>query len=1155
MPDNHQFTLDSKYLQEEGTILLSGIQALVRIPLDQHRADKRNGLDTATFISGYRGSPLGGLDITLERSSRVLEEHQVVFVPGVNEDLGATAVFGSQIANLLPKPKHDGVLGMWYGKGPGVDRSGDAFRHANFTGVGHYGGVLALAGDDPVAKSSTIPSQSEVGLYDLHMPTLYPGSIQEVLDYGRLGFELSRYCGSWVGFKIVTDVADAFGTVQVGINRIQIKDPGFKVGGQPWQHTQNPNLLAPYSLYQEREMVEGRLEAARLFAKANNLNQITVPTRAARLGIVSSGKTYYDLREALRSLGLNDEALRAHGIRILKIGMLHPLEPTIVEKFARDLEEILVVEEKRSFLEMFLRDKLYHLRDRPRVIGKRDNVGRPLVPGYAELDADIIAENIGKFLANWTDAESIQTRLQVLHAPAASLDIAMAARTPYFCSGCPHNRSTVVPEGSFAGGGIGCHTMAILMDRDIVGLTQMGGEGAQWVGAAEFVEVTHIFQNIGDGTLFHSGSLAIRQSVSAGVNLTYKILYNSAVAMTGGQVVDGAIPVPQLTRELAAEGVRRTIVLSDEPHKYAPYARWAEDVDVWDRGRLDEAQRILRDVSGVTALIYDQTCAAELRRQRKRGLAPEPRMSVFINEAVCEGCGDCGFKSNCLSVFPVETEFGRKTQIHQSSCNKDFTCLEGDCPAFIIVYPDEKNTPKRDHVSYTVERDLPEPERKIGSEANIFMMGIGGTGVVTLNQILATAALLDGLHISNLDQTGLSQKGGPVISHLKLSKKQIEVSNKIGAGQADAYIVFDMLTGASENNLRHAQPGRTYAVVSSSKIPTGAMVNSTAVEFPDADPLVSRIEAQTRPEDNVYLDAVAMAEQLFGSHMPANIIAIGAAYQAGLIPIKSDSIEQAIRLNGVAAEANINAFRVGRLTVAEPQWAASLELSRPGAMQMNGTHPSVQAQMLLKTVQTNGTLKKLLENRVPELIDFQNEKYARKYVDFVARVQIAEGKVNGTTKLSETVARNLFKLMAYKDEYEVARLHLKPELNAALEKQFGAGARIAYQLHPPLLRYIGLHRKLSFGRWFEPTLQLLRGLRRLRGTPLDLFGYTKIRRTERALIDEYRTLIEDSLSKLSTDTHNQAVELAGLPDMIRGYEEIKMDNVARFRARVQELTS
>ncbi|MCB0033199.1 MAG: indolepyruvate ferredoxin oxidoreductase family protein, partial [Anaerolineales bacterium] len=636
-------------------------------------------------------SPLGTIDMLLQQNKQLLKENNVVFVPGVNEDLAATAVLGSQLANLMPQPKYDGVLGMWYGKGPGVDRSGDAFKHAQITGVHRNGGVLALAGDDPFCKSSTIPSHSEIALYDAQMPVLFPGNAQEVLELGRYGFELSRYSGSWTGFKFVTNVADEYSTADVSPIESIIR-PVFEYNGRPWQHTQNPALIAPYTLQQEQEIHEGRLEAAKLFAAVNGLNRMMVSTENDWLGIVASGKTYYDVREALASLGLRDEELRRYGIRILKLGMIYPMEPEIIKEFARGLEEIFVVEEKRSFIEMQIRDVLYNEANRPLMVGKKDETGRFFVPGHSELDSDGLSPLLAARLAKRVPQKLLDQRLNLLRQPAPSLTLQMAQptvnRTPYFCSGCPHNRSTVVPEGSLQGGGIGCHTLAILMDRNITGVTQMGSEGAQWVGASHFTEVNHIFQNIGDGTLFHSGSLAIRQAIAENTNITYKILYNGAVAMTGGQHADGEIPVPALTQALAAEGVKKIIVCSHDTGKYPAEAQWAPGVELWERDRLDEAQRILREVEGVTALIYDQPCATELRRQRKRGLAHDPAARVFINEAVCEGCGDCGDKSNCLSVFPVETEFGRKTQIHQSSCNKDFTCLEGNCVAFVKVVPD-----------------------------------------------------------------------------------------------------------------------------------------------------------------------------------------------------------------------------------------------------------------------------------------------------------------------------------------------------------------------------------------------------------------------------------------------------------------------------------
>jgi indolepyruvate ferredoxin oxidoreductase len=1152
MAIKRDFTLDAKYRQEEGLIFLSGIQALVRLPLDQHRADKRRGLNTATLISGYRGSPLGGLDLTLERNPDLLRQHNVVFLSGVNEDLGATAVYGSQLANLFPQPKYDGVLGMWYGKGPGVDRTGDIFKHANFAGVGRNGGVLALGGDDPLSKSSTIPSHSEVAFYDALFPVLYPGSAQEILDLGRLGFELSRYSGLWVGFKIVTNVADEIGTAEVAPDRIVVADPGFLYEGRPWQARQNPLLMPPWGLEAEREIHYGRLEAAKAFAAANKLNRITLPTPNAWLGIAAPGKTYYDLREALAELGLDNAALRQYGIRLMQIEMMFPMEPGTVREFARGLEELLVIEEKRAFCELFIRDILYNQAERPRVVGKHDEQGRPLVPADSELDADRIAQILATRLERRIHLDSITARVALLEALRQRPAPLTLSRQPYFCSGCPHNRSTVLPEGSMASAGIGCHGMALLMDRRTMGLTHMGGEGVQWVGIAPFTETKHLFQNLGDGTFFHSGSLAIRQAVASSANITYKILYNSAVAMTGGQDAAGAMPVPELTRSIAAEGVKRIIVMTDEPDKYPKGTAWAPGVEVWHRDRLDEAQRLLRDIPGVTALVYDQRCAAEKRRLRKRGRLPDPEMRVFINEAICEGCGDCGVKSNCLSVHPVETEFGRKTQIHQSSCNKDYSCLKGDCPSFLTVVP-LVDPRKKERRVFKVERTLPEPEAKVPAEANVFMMGIGGTGVVTVNQILGTAALLDGKFVRGLDQTGLSQKGGPVVSHLKILDRATQASAKVAAGSADCYLGFDILVATSPQNLDHARPERTIAIVSTSQVPTGAMVTSTAVEFPEANGLISSINRVTRKDENVFLDALGLAETLFDDHMAANMIVLGAAWQAGALPVSEAAIEEAIVLNGVSVQMNSQAFRVGRLLVADPAWARTVVRRRLGAIEA-ALQLSAQARDIVDSVGAAGELERLLEIRVPELIAYKSAGYARTYAQFVRRVREAEAAaVPEESRLAQAVARYLFKLMAYKDEYEVARLSLKPDIARALAEEFPGGVKLAYNLHPPLLRALGLKNKLKLGPWFGSVFGVLARMKVLRGTPLDPFGFAAVRRVERQLPGEYRSLVEKALVGLSPESHERAVKLAGLPDVIRGYEEIKLRNVQRFRDEVRAL--
>ncbi len=1149
---SQDFTLEDRYTAARGTVIMSGTQALARLPMDQHRADKARGLRTASLITGYRGSPLGALDFVLERIPKLLEKHHIRFVPAVNEELAATAIMGSQTVNLLPAPKYDGVCGIWYGKGPGVDRSGDAFKHANLAGVGEHGGVLALAGDDPSCKSSTIPSHSEVALYDALMPILYPGSAQEILDMGLQGFALSRFSGLWVGFKIVSDVADEYSSVEVGLDRVQIIEPEFKLNGQRWRPRQNPDLLAPYSLQQEQEVHDVRLDAALAFARANRINEIAVPTADAWLGIVAAGKTWYDLRSALLEIGLDDDALGRAGIRLLKLGMIFPLEPAIVREFAAGLEEILVIEEKRSFIETFCKEALYGSSHHPRVVGKKDEDGNKLVKADNELDADEIARILARRLNGRVDAPLLARRLREINRAPDLGTIPIVARSPYFCSGCPHNRSTKVPEGSMAAAGIGCHTLAILMDRETAGVTQMGGEGANWVGAETFTDIDHIFQNIGDGTFAHSGSLSIRQATAAGTKMTYKILYNSAVAMTGGQAADGLMPVPELTHLLYAEGVKKTIVVSADPDSYPADASWAPGAEVWERDQMEEAQLLLRDSPGVTALVYDQECAANLRRKRRRGFAPDPALRIVINEAICEGCGDCGSVSNCLSVQPVETEFGRKTQIHQSSCNKDYTCLDGNCPAFMSVIPDEQRAADA-KPSYRVAREIAEPQRRVNGSANILFMGIGGTGVVTSNQVLGTAAALDGLHVRSLDQTGLSQKGGPVVSNLKITGDPIDIAPKIGAAAADAFLVFDALTATETKNLIRAHPLRSVAIVSTSKAPTGAMVRDTTVEYPEADRLLELINRQTLAGDNVFFDAIGLAEALFDDHMMANMIVIGAAYQAGTLPMSAAAIERAIELNGVKAEDNQHAFRAGRLAVADPGWLESLQLKRPGAVEVVPA-PSAAAQTLIDSVNAKGELKRLLEVRAPELIAYQNESYARRYLEDVKRVFAAEQALSpDTTDLSEAFARYLFKLMAYKDEYEVARLSLKREVRTALAEQFGARAKMSYHLQPPILKALGLKRKIKVGRSFDLVYRALRQLRFLRGTPFDPFGYDRVRRTERELITQYRRLIFDALETLNQENYAQVTELAALPDMIRGYDEVKLGNVERFWEAVREM--
>lgn len=1155
--DFDNFDLRDKYIKEDGTILISGIQALVRLPIDQNRADSKAGLNIATMISGYRGSPLGGYDALIQKNSDILERHNVNFISAVNEDLGATIIHGSQIVNTLPNPKYDGVVGIWYGKAPGVDRSGDVFKHANMIGTSKYGGALAIAGDDPYAKSSTLASSSEVALFDAQMPTLYPGNVEEILSLGRYGIELSRYCGLWVGMKIVTDVADAFSTAQVSIIE-NIKKPNFEYKGQSWSHSQNPTLLPQVALELEKELYEARLKAAVLFARANNLNSIYTSTSNDTVGIIAAGKTYYDVLEALSILGLDEIQLNKLGVRVLKLQMIYPLEPQIIEKFANGLDKIFVIEEKRGFIELLVRDVLFNFPNHPKIVGKTNLNGEILVPANGELVVnDVINVLLKELEAVLPD--NISSKFENLyHKSISSLNLSMATeplipRTPYFCSGCPHNRSTNVPEGSISGGGIGCHGLTLLMNRNTIGLLHMGGEGVPWVGAEAFSEMDHMYQNMGDGTLFHSGYLAIRQAVASNTNITYKILYNSVVAMTGGQKLDGGMSVPELTRGLEAEGVKEIIICSDDTSKYPRGSKWAKNVKVWDRSKLDDAQLRLRDIKGATVLIYDQPCAADLRRKRKRNLAVTPERQIFINELVCEGCGDCGVKSNCLSVLPVKTEFGRKTQVHQSSCNRDYTCLDGDCPAFVSVISKTKIANSKSIVDDKIfDYKLNEPDTTLEGLANIFLVGIGGTGVVTINQILATAAFLDRKYSTNLDQTGLSQKGGSVISHMRISSTPPKISNRVPKAQADAYIIFDILAGVTESNLAYAHPSRTISVVSKSKVATGLMVKSKDIAFPEENYLLSRLKGHAKKIES--LDALKLAENLFGSHIPANMMIIGAAFQAGAIPISQNSIFKAIEMNGVAVSTNKKAFLIGRLTVEDPlNYLQSLEFSRNGEIVLH-TPVSYEAQILIDTLNADGELLDIISTRIPELIEYQNLKLARNYSNFLVKVKNSEEQLGGNNyPLTESVARYLFKIMAYKDEYEVARLFLKSEFHQELENNFGDNKKIKYNLHPPLLRTFGWKKKIAFGGWFKFGFKVLNKMRRVRGTAFDIFGYAKIRKMERDIVKQYVEIIETKLSKLSKETIDKTIQIAELPDMIRGYESIKEDNIELYQIKLEKL--
>jgi len=1102
--------LNDKYKNDRGTVYLTGIQALVRLPMAQMRRDRRSGLNTGTFISGYEGSPLGTYDMALARVKPLLEEHNIHFVPGVNEDLAATSVFGSQIFHVQGESNFDGVLGIWYGKGPGVDRSGDIFRHANIAGTGRNCAALVLGGDDHISKSSTIPHQSDLSFYNFAMPVLYPGNTQEILDYGLLAISLSRFSGAWVAMKMVTTVCDGGGTVELDPERPAITVP------EGYEKRHDARLTIPYTLMMEHEVNSRRLEAARQFARVNAVNRVVGARDNARIGIATAGKPYYDVVQALRDMGIGLGELDAFGVRIAKFGMTFPLEPRFVEEFARGLETIVVIEEKRSFLELQLRELLYNAPTRPVIVGKLDEKDQPLLPPVFELDPEPVANVLARFLPG---RESITRRLGLIAEISSRDREKVGMRMPNFCPGCPHNRSLLLLEGQMAGGGIGCHAMAAGLaqfSRGYSFLTQMGGEGAPWIGMSPFVRRKHIFQNIGDGTYFHSGSLALGACVAAGVNITYKILYNGAVAMTGGQDVSGALPVPALTHKLQAEGVRKIVVLTDDVAKYKNGASLAANADLRHRDMLPEVLRELEQMTGVTAIIYDQQCAAEKRRLRSRGKLEEPALRVMINEEVCEGCGDCVRQSNCMSLYPVETEYGQKTRIHQSSCNKDYSCVLGDCPSFVAVRLKPGTGPRKKKVPQLPSADVPEPRDKVaaGDGYSILAPGIGGTGVVTINALLATAAWIDGLSVITLDQTGLAQKGGAVISSIILSDRPTEAAAKIGYGNADLILGFDLLGAASTDNLSRTHPTRTVAVVNTAEVPTGDAIRGRKPLFGPAR-LVDLIDTSTRKGRNLFVDATRIAEGLFASHLAVNMFLLGAAYQAGLIPVSARSLEEAVRLNGVTVERNLQAFLWGRKYYQDAQ--------------------SVEA--VLAPPQPATTPEALVDRRAADLKAYQNRRYAAEYRAFVEDVATHE------PALAETVARYLYKLMAYKDEYEVARLLTNPAFEEHVRETWEQIESVSYNLHPPVLRAFGLKKKLNLGPWFRPVLRLLASMKRLRGTPLDIFGYAVIRREERALVSWYRSLMREVLRRLTPENLPVALEIASLPDQIRGYEQIKLQSV------------
>jgi indolepyruvate ferredoxin oxidoreductase len=1127
--EQHPYELADRFRLERGRVFLSGVQAIARGPLDQLRIDRRRGLTTAAYVSGYQGSPVGTFGDEAARAAATVPELPIVVRPAVNEELAATAVMGSQLAATLDDCRYDGVVGMWFGKAPGLDRASDAIRHAVFAGTSAAGGVVAVVGDDPAAKSSTLPSSSDATLVDLHMPILFPGDVQEALDLTRHAVALSRASGVWAGLKLVTAVADGTGTVDVAPDRVVPVIPTIEVDGRPFHPRPSGRLLTPYTLDMEREFQEVRSELARRYGVANHLNRVTVRSGDDWLGIMASGHTYHETRQALELLGLaDDDDLARAGVRMFQLLMPVPLDTPQVQEFAAGLREVLVIEEKNPTLELLVRSALYDFAERPVVVGRHDERGAALVPGTGTLDADRLVAQLRARLSPRL-AERLRPPAPVVRE---KIRIALEAdRAPFYCSGCPHNVSTRVAPGTLVGGGIGCHAMVALMEPervgDIVGLTAMGGEGAQWIGMAPFVERDHLFQNLGDGTFFHSGSLAIRAAVASGVNITYKLLYNGTVAMTGGQDPVGQLDVPSVVQLLLTEGVARVIVTTDEPRKYGP-DDLPDGVEVWGRSRLEEAQQVLAATPGVTVMLHDQACAAEKRRARSRGRLAKPGFRVVINERVCEGCGDCGDTSNCLSVQPVDTPYGRKTRINQSSCNFDLSCMEGDCPAFATVSVDRSPVSVEPPAPPTLD-ELPAPTWRVPTDRfTVRMSGIGGTGVVTVSQILGTAAMLDGRTVRGLDQTGLSQKAGPVLSDLRVTTGIPAAANHASAAGVDCLLAFDLLAAASDSHCEGSSRDRTIAIASTAVTPTGEMVTHPSTPYPAPAVLQGRVDDVTRAADNRYVDAAAITTGLFGDTTTANIFLLGVAVQAGAVPVEPANIERGIELNGVAVARNTAAFRWGRA------WAVDTRRVERAA----GLPEPAAAE----------TLDELVARLTADLADYQSTRYAARFGELVERVARRETEVMGAAgELTAAVARHAHKLMAYKDEYEVARLLLDAEGRAACAAVGGERPKVTYRLHPPALRALGLRRKLRLRRAARPMLALLRAARPVRATVLDPFRWAAVRRVERAMIPEYVDAVGVLLERLTPERHAGAVDIASLPDRVRGYEHLKLSRAAAYR--------
>ncbi|MFN5085692.1 MAG: indolepyruvate ferredoxin oxidoreductase family protein [Novosphingobium sp.] len=1125
------WALADRYDRHEGRLYLSGTQALVKLALLQRELDRRAGIDSAGFISGYRGSPLGGYDSALWSESKRLKTENIVFQPGVNEELAATSVWGSQQANHFKlRPRHDGVFAIWYGKGPGVDRCGDVFKHGNLEGASPHGGVLLLAGDDHGGKSSTLVHQSDQAFIAANIPVLHPHGVRDYLQLGLFGLALSRATGLWTGFKCVTEIVESSGTVEFSFDRVRFVTPEGLLAPQYRLPQPGMNVLA-----EERVLIEQRLPAALAFARTNPVDEVIVAPRRKRIGLIAVGKALGDVMAALASLGIDSARAQELGIGLYGMRLVWPIEGEGLKAFASGYDELLVVEEKRALVETQAKELLYSLPAslRPDISGKSEPGGAPMLPSAGELTPMIVMrailsrlEALGIALDGTAVAPlaaTMQTALQ------SSGNASVPMRTPAFCSGCPHNSSTKLPEGSQALAGIGCHTMAIHMpDRPTYKPTQMGGEGANWIGMAPFVETPHIFQNLGDGTYFHSGYLAVRAAIAAGANITYKVLFNDAVAMTGGQPIDGDQSVSGIAQQLKAEGIGRLVVVTDDVGRYSSRRGLPEGVNVHHRRELIALERELAATPGVTGIIYDQTCAAEKRRRRKRGTYPDPAKRFFINPAVCEGCGDCGVQSNCVSLAPEPTPFGVKRRIDQSSCNKDYSCVEGFCPSFVTVVGGSlrKSIQAPAAEAGAAPQDLPEPALKpLDAPYRILVAGIGGTGVVTIGAIIGMAAHLAGKTALLLDLTGLSQKNGSVFSHINLAEPSGALcSARIGPGQADALIGCDLLVAAAPEALA-VLASETGVALNTHEVPIAAFQRDRDIDLGGQVAIAALARTSAYADDGY--DATRMAERRFGNAMLANMMILGTAWQKGLVPLPHSALRRAIELNGVNVAGNLTAFESGRALALQPE-------------------------TITAPVAGPETLATVVERHATHLTQWQDRKWADRYRAFVARIATVERQaVPNSDQLARAVAHNLGKLMAYKDEYEVARLHSDGAFKALLDQQFTGDYTIRFNLAPPILARrdpeTGHLRKREFGPWVRHLFALLARLKGLRGTWADPFGHTAERKMERALIDEYCAMVEGLASNLNAQTLADAVARAGLPDGIRGFGHVKEQAVKTYR--------